>query len=164
MARHRWHSATPVLTCIFVILFSLYQRLTVFSNCIDRVNCRIFGLRNSSLSTLGQKLHFWPWEVMQTCWPTVGGKGVSGLVVIVRQVFVFSLNSMYHIFSKYLTLKISTLISFLSKVVRLLVCVFIVKIGLKFHKICFMPYLTILHIKNRPTRHPKCQRRKKKNV
>ena len=36
--------------------------------------------------------------------------------------------------------------------------------SLKFHKICFMPFLTILQIKNRPTRHPKCQRRKQKKI
>ena len=32
----------------------------------------LFGLDNSFLSALGPKLHFLPWEVMQTSWPTVG--------------------------------------------------------------------------------------------
>ena len=50
-------------------------------------------------------------------------------------------------FPSYLTLKISPLTSFLSKVVRLLGRVFMVKISLKCYKICFMPYSTTLSIK-----------------
>ena len=37
----------------------------------------MFGLENSFLSALGQKLDFLPWEVMQACWPTVGGGGAN---------------------------------------------------------------------------------------
>ena len=36
------------------------------------------SLENAFLSALGPKLDFLPWEVMQTCWPTVG-KGDSYL-------------------------------------------------------------------------------------
>ena len=54
-------------------------------------------------------------------------------------------------FPSYLAIKISPLNSFLSKVVRLLVCVFMVEISLKFYKICLMPYSTILSIKNIPS-------------
>ena len=50
-------------------------------------------------------------------------------------------------FRSYLTLKISPLTSFLSRVVRLLFCVFIVKTSLNFYKICFMPYSTTLSMK-----------------
>ena len=60
---------------------------------------------------------------------------------------------MYHIFSKLFDsqdlwphLTWSYLFSFLSKVVRLLVCVFMVKISLNVNKICFMPYSTTLSI------------------
>ena len=64
---------------------------------------------------------------------------------------------MYHIFSKLFNsqdlwphLTWRHLTPFLSKVVRLLVRVFKVKISLNFNKICFIPYSTTLSIKNRP--------------
>ena len=41
----------------------------------------MFGLENSFLSALGPKLDFLPLEVMQTCWPTVGGGVVEGAEV-----------------------------------------------------------------------------------
>ena len=53
-------------------------------------------------------------------------------------------------FPSYLSLKISSLTSFVSKVIRLLGHVFIVKISLKFYKICFRSYSTTISIKNRP--------------
>ena len=68
--------------------------------------------------------------------------------------FVFTLDSMFHIFSNLFDsqdlwshLTWPDLTSCLSKVVRLLVCVFMVKISLNFNKVCFMPYSTTLSIK-----------------
>ena len=66
-------------------------------------------------------------------------------------------------FPSYLTLKISSLTgltSFLSKVVRLLVRVFMVKISQNFNKICFVPYSTTLSIKK--TRAPRKNLRRSK--